>query len=190
MFDKDCKYLLSTHEEGNVNLWEVNTGKLFALGVHAGVTTGALSGDGKLAVTGGNDKTVQVWDCAKEKRLHRLTGHQDKVNSVAVARDGRLALSGSEDKTARVWDLDTGKELHKLDAGFLVYGVAVSPDGKRGLVAGAEGNIVFYDLGTGKKLKSFVPEDKGAVMSVAFSPDGKTALSGSHNQKVRLWELP
>jgi len=192
-FDKDCKYRLSTHEGGNVNLWEVSgprAGQKIALGAHVKeVLCGALSGDGKWAVTGGIDNVVQVWDCAKKKRLHRLTAHKDKIWSVAITRDGKLALSGSEDKTARVWNVETGKEL-KLDTGFPVYGVALSPDGKRGLVAGGEGKIVLYDLGTGKKLKSFISGDESAVNSVAISPDGKVAVSSSHNQKLRLWKLP
>jgi len=67
-------------------------------------------------------------------------------------------------------------------------GVAISPDGKRGLVAGAEGKIVLYELATGKKLKSFASgDDREAMMSVAFSPDGTMALSGSHTEKLRLW---
>src|SRR5262249_35868569 len=91
----------------------------------------AVSPDGRLVVSGSQDRTVAVWDLDTGRRLRQLIGHQDEVWSVAVSPDGRLVVSGSRDDTVAVWDLDTGERLHQLighqDG---VTAVAVSPDGR------------------------------------------------------------
>ena len=55
----------------------------------------AVSPDGRRIVSGSFDQTVVVWDLETGKPIHRLTGHQDWVNSVAVSPDGRRIVSGS-----------------------------------------------------------------------------------------------
>ena len=55
----------------------------------------AVSGDGRLAVSGSADKTLKVWELASGRELRTLAGHTDGVNAVAVSGDGRLAVSAS-----------------------------------------------------------------------------------------------
>ena len=43
-----------------------------------------------------------------------LTGHSDKVTSVAYSPDGKHLVSGSADKTVKVWDAQTRKEVRVL----------------------------------------------------------------------------
>src|SRR5262249_24529772 len=78
--------------------------------------------------------------------------------------------------------------------------VAYSPDGKFLLSAGGmawgggkvlEGSdfaVRLWDAATGKVLRRLVGHTRG-VISVAFSPDGKQAVSGGWDQSVRLWDL-
>jgi WD40 repeat protein len=40
-----------------------------------------------------------------------LTGHSNKVTSVAYSPDGKHVVSGSDDKTVKIWDSSTGKEV-------------------------------------------------------------------------------
>jgi len=63
----------------------------------------AVTADGKYVISGGEDKTVRVWELATGKEVQRFTGHTDWVRSVAVTADGRYVISGSGDKTVRVW---------------------------------------------------------------------------------------
>ena len=68
--------------------------------------------DGRpVVVSGGEDRTVRVWDLATGAPVgDPFTGHTGAVNAVAVAElDGRpVVVSGSDDRTVRVWDLATG----------------------------------------------------------------------------------
>jgi WD40 repeat protein len=66
-------------------------------------------------VSGGDDKTVRVWDRASGKLLHELKGHTRSVYGVAISADGRFVVSGGDDKTVRVWDRASGQLLHQLE---------------------------------------------------------------------------
>ena len=48
-----------------------------------------MSGDGRLAVSASDDKTLKVWDVESGRELRTLEGHSDSVHGVAVSGDGR-----------------------------------------------------------------------------------------------------
>lgn len=72
-----------------------------------GVTSVAVSPDGRLVAAGSLDKMVRVWDIHSAKQLERLEGHKDSVYSVAFMPDGKSLISGSLDKTIKLWELGT-----------------------------------------------------------------------------------
>src|SRR5262249_8675602 len=75
---------------------------------------GGPMGDRPIAVAGGDDKTVRVWDLEKAGALGEpLVGHEGWVNTVAAGTigDRPIAVSGGGDKTVRVWDLSAGGPL-------------------------------------------------------------------------------
>ena len=65
----------------------------------------AFTPDGKRLLSGGDDRTLRVWDVKSGEELYRLVGHTDKLWAVACSADGCYALSGSFDKTLRLWRL-------------------------------------------------------------------------------------
>ena len=70
-----------------------------------GITSVAISHDGKYILTGSYDTTARLWDAHTGEILQVLEGHTDVITSVAFSPDGRYVLTGSEDNTARLWDL-------------------------------------------------------------------------------------
>lgn len=66
--------------------------------------------DGKVLASGGADSTVKLWDVAKRRVQHNLSGHTGEVWALAFAPDGELVASGSEDRTLRLWNVQTGIE--------------------------------------------------------------------------------
>jgi non-specific serine/threonine protein kinase len=99
-----------------VRLWEVVSGRLLAsLHGHTGVVRGvALSGDGHLVASGGDDGTVRLWEVGSGRLLATLQGHTGWVWGVALSGDGRLLASGSEDGTVRLWEVGSGACLRPL----------------------------------------------------------------------------
>jgi len=149
----------------------------------------AFSSDGEYALSGGQDKSVILWEVETGNLIHTFTGHEKAVRSVAISPDGQQVLSGSSDRTLKLWDVTTGKIIRTFkgheDA---VSSVAFSPDGKYALSGSQDKAVILWKLADGNSVRSFTGHKK-AVLSVAFSPDGQFAVSGSEDKTVKLWEV-
>ena len=65
----------------------------------------AVSPDRGLVAVGYSDAIVRLWDIHTGQLVDHLTGHTDRVSSVAFTPDGKGLISGSQDQTAKHWDL-------------------------------------------------------------------------------------
>jgi WD40 repeat protein len=178
----------------SAQLWDVRTG--MEIQRFDGETTSvSFSPDGRRALTGTNISAsydhARLWDLATGKEILRLKTSHSGAASVAISPDGHLGLTGSDpDNRVYLWDLATGKELMELK-GELDFGrvqaIAFSPNGKLALTS--DWKIVhLWDLNTGReilRLKGHTDD----VNSVAFSPDGHRAITGSMDNTTRVWDL-
>src|SRR5262249_40183025 len=68
----------------------------------------AVSPDGELLATAGNDPVVRIWKASNGQLAHALKGHGDWVSSLAFSPDGTMLASASKDKTIRLWGTSDG----------------------------------------------------------------------------------
>jgi WD40 repeat protein len=148
----------------------------------------AFSPDGKTVLTGGEDKTAQLWDATAGKAIGAPMQHEGHVVAVAFSPDGKTVLTVCLDNTARLWQADTGKAIGPpMQHERHVVAVAFSPDGKFVLTGSADKTARQWEVATSKAIGAPL-QHQGPVDRVAFSPDGKTVLTGSEDKTAHLWE--
>ncbi|GAA4418946.1 hypothetical protein GCM10023187_52870 [Nibrella viscosa] len=192
-FSPDGKKLLSGSADKTLRLWDASTGTLLKTftGHESNVISVAFNPDGTKLLSGSSDVdgTLKLWDASTGILLKSLN-HNSNVESVAFSPDGKKLLSGSFDKTLKLWDASTGTLL-KTFAGFpdspWTNSVVFNLDGTRLIsCTGYESSFKVLDAKTGTLLKTFTGHSD-EVRSAAFSPDGKTLLSGSDDRTLKLW---
>jgi WD40 repeat protein len=136
-----------------------------------------------------------------------------EINAVRFSPDGKtLATSATKTKNyasvgreVALWNVATGDVLHmmKSDApNEMAVAIAFSPDGK--IVADlsiatqdnkmGDSKIALWEVSSGKLLRLLQIPQGEVVLSLAFSPDGKTLVGGSGNEKnqpqtqVNFWD--
>lgn len=171
-FSADGRRVVWGTIQGNVWLWDVETGKqvqhFSGTGINnyiGTVLSVALSPDGLHVLTATNDDQVRVWDVETGNELKRIQASDDRtnesVNCADYSPDGRQVLTAADDQTARLWDVETGKELHRLvGVAAPVASLAFAADGRGILMVSRTGMAWRMDAEGGKVLPSPVAAKK------------------------------
>ena len=143
---------------------------------------------------------IKLWDATTGKQLHTLIGHTRWIKSIAFSTDSKTLVSGDEHETIRLWDTATGKSLSTLNwrRGTATYALAFSPSG-RVIASGHRDGVKLWDNTVKPKQQmddaigdyQFTLELRGHkdyVSKLAFSPDGKTLITGSKDGTIQAWD--
>ncbi|WWC93597.1 hypothetical protein V866_000432 [Kwoniella sp. B9012] len=218
-FSRDGRFLVSGSGDKSARIWDIEKGLcVFDLRIEdfihnehgpidAGITSVALSPDGKLVAAGSLDTMVRVWNVQTGQQVERLKGHKDSVYSVAFSPDGKCLVSGSLDRTLRIWDLTgTKREAETLPPGSkdiqknlgtcqstlnghkdYVLSVAISPDGQWVVSGSKDRSIQFWHIATGQA-QLMLQGHKNSVISIDLARSGGYLASGSGDCMARIWK--
>ena len=103
-----------------------------------------------------------------ELKAEKQSAHSHWVMSVAFSPDGKTIVSGSRDQTLKVWDAGASALTPSNP----------QPKTYRPVLAAASLELKAENENAHSSL----------VLSVAFSPDGKTIVSGSADQTLKVWD--
>ncbi len=151
---------------------------------------------------------MDLWDTASGQHMRSWNAYW--LWGMAFSPDGKMLAWGTsavywKDNNVIVADTASGQVLHTLKGHEKrVYSVAFSPDGKTLASGSADYTIKLWDVSSGSALSTLSnvvtmpgvrPVDLTVpATTVAFSPDGKTLVSGAEQEPgmvfdtITLWD--
>lgn len=190
--------LYSGDRAGVIKLWQVNLdAELISIDSQQGkVNCLAISPDGKLMVSGGSDKTINLWnlDLTETRSINYLVtlkAHQLAVNKIAfnpIESEVKFA-SVSSDRRVILWGMESTSPLSIFTTHTqAVKAIAFSPDGKLLATAGDDGLIQIWDMDS-RKLVRTMSAHRWTISSLSFLADENTLVSASWDGNIKFWQV-
>ncbi len=154
----------------------------------------ALSPDGLTLATGSYDQKIKMWNVADGTERKTLAGHNGGVFGLGFRPDGRVLASASADRTVKLWDTGTGSRLDTFSQPFKEQTtVAFSPDGKTVASAGVDNRIRTWRVSEkalegSNTLTTSRYAHEGAVLSLAYSADGRFLVTTAADKTAKIWD--
>ena len=112
-FSPDGKLLASATLAGDVDLWDVETGRSLARLPNGSPgqfdSTVRFSPDGKVLAVGESSGDVEIWNVATRRPIGNPLSGQKKVDALDFDPSGRMLVTMSDDGDLRLWDVATQK---------------------------------------------------------------------------------
>lgn len=191
----DDKQLMSGSTDRSVRRWSLTGDQVLAVPTtqtgqplrRAALKSLSLSGDGRLAATGGDDNLVYVWAAGESRLLFALEGHKAAIRSVDFSPDSRCLASGSEDGVIRIWSATDGRLLRTIKAhDKKMTAIQFSPKGTTLVSASEDKSLKLWLVENGEPLNAIRLPQAG-INAVRFSPDGLLLAAGCEDKNVLLW---
>jgi len=205
-FSQDGRTLASAAD--NVLLWDIYTGEQLGTGPphilgkawkepppgHFSVRSRILdfvsfSPNGLLAISGGSDKLIKLWDARTRRIIQTFQVHDSRVRTAVFSPDSRYVLSGGDDRTALLWDVSTGYPLRFFKGhSSPICSSAFSSDGRLAATGSEDGVIKVWGVVPGMKKKTLVGH-RGPVTSLSFTHSNKLLMSASKDHTIKIWSI-
>ena len=183
--------------------WRAETFVLKQQGHDHAATCCAWSPDGRLCISGADDRRVKVWSDSSGFCFATFSDHQAPVTAVACARN--VVFSASRDGTVRAYDLRRYRQFRVFKApppraasnvsstsepGAPLVSLTVDADAELVCAGGDEPYEVYvWSVRSGQLLDALAAHE-GPVCALALDPRGGGGLaSGSWDKTVRLWRV-
>nr|XP_044249046.1 F-box-like/WD repeat-containing protein ebi [Drosophila takahashii] len=135
---------------------------------------------GELLSSGGDDRTLKIWNLSSDRCCRTLQGHSGDITALAWSPTGdrtcnskekRILASASLDSTVRLWDVDTGSCIRTLnEPRDRIFTVAFSPDGRHLASGSFDQCIYIWSTQTGELIHRY--NAPGSIYEVCWNLNG------------------
>jgi hypothetical protein len=143
----------------------------------------SASSDGKYLARCGFSMGLELLDARDGKIVRRFNSLGERVEAAVFFPDGKRLVSGSYTNVVKFWSIDSDEPERTVTLLNGSRRVAVSPGGRIVAAAGDDKKIYLIEGDSGEVLRVCGGHMAG-ISALAFSPDGKTLLSGSWDWSI------
>lgn len=192
----DCKYLVSSDDSPNIQVWDPNTLKhIHTFKGHKDKVTGLVFRKNTHDLySASKDRSVKIWSLDEMAYVETLFGHQSPIMAIDALTRERAITAGGRDTTVRIWKIVEESQL-------IFNGPVGSLDEVKLLdeehfVSGSDnGSICIWSV-LKKKPLCTVLEAHGSendvprwITSLATLLNSDVFASGSYDNHIRLWKV-
>ena len=145
----------------------------------------AFAPDQNVLATGGEDRSILLWDLQQRQVIRSLNSTGQTVRSLQFSQDQR-ELYAFEDKLIRTWDLQSYQPRRQFHSGLLGT-LALSPGGKPVFAGNATSGMGLLGLEAFDRLALVPPSPDEVVCAV--SPEQTLLAMGRKQGAIRLWDI-
>jgi WD40 repeat protein len=148
--------------------------------------------DGIVAM-GGSNCTIELRELQTGHSLGRLSGHQNRMRSIAFNTSGDLLASGSDDLTVKLWRISTQECLQTLSGhrGQIRSLIFIPTSGNRLEMLATcsdDRTVRLWDIYTGQCLRTF-NEHSQPIWSICYNSDLDILFSAGEDESIKLWDI-
>ncbi|XP_020814996.1 uncharacterized protein LOC110189304 isoform X1 [Drosophila serrata] len=183
----DSLRVISTDRDSLLLVWMADSGNLLQT-IQGPYKSLAVTNNMRFAASTNGDNTLKIWSLTQEDEKYSVS-HSDEITCFEISADSAHIISGSRDMSLKVWQA-TGGKLSQVLVGHsdAVTCVAVSVSNKTQVLSGSKDtNLIIWDILTGEEVHTLAGH-LGPVIGVKVSADGSTAVSGSDDKTLIVWE--
>ena len=185
------------NQSSQITLVDLRTGRrrtLLATLPDYWVRSLAFTPDGQELAAAATDG-MHVWDPASGKIVDSYAAQAGPRSLATLDPSGHTLIAGQQDGSIAAYDLGGARRLGRsfswsVPAQGCGYSPCMAINRQSELMAAdqGDGTVALVDLRTLRRLRTLPARDGAPSAAIAFTPDGRTVVTGGVNRRVTFWD--
>lgn len=189
----DAKFVATSGEERNFNIYDINTGKLVR-NVSSSLVYKKVkfSPDGQYLAVSVSDYSIEIYATSNWSIAKKISGKNNWIEDFAFSGDSKYLATTPDDRNSnriRIINLSDNKTVYSNSYhNSTINKIISSPDGKKIISTSDDGTIKIWDISNGNEIKTIT--GASSYNAIAISPEGsRITVSANNNQELRTYDV-